>query len=245
MGREIAYNFYQQGAQLVILDKDIDNLERVNQDFEKKRVLSRFADITVENEIKRAIDDAKERFGKIDILINAAGVVGESTGFYDSEGKDWDECFEVNVKSCFYLAKYTIPHMKEAKFGRIINFSSSFAGSKGDLLPHYSASKAAINNFTINLAREVAPYGITVNAICPGLVWTSMWERLEKSIVKKKSSKYKKQKDYFNELVKTLVPVKCEQTPSEVASLTVFLSDEECKSITGQTIYIDGGMSIK
>lgn len=245
IGCEVALAYYREGAHLVIIDKDIDNLERVNQDFEKKRVMSRFADITVENEVKRAIDDALERFGHIDILVNCAGVAGEGIGFDQSEGRDWDECFLVNVKATFFLSRYIIPVMKKQKSGRIINFSSSFVNSSGEMLPHYSASKTAINNFTVNMAREIAADGITVNAICPGLVWTSMWERLEKVTLKKLPAKYKKKKDFFNELVKTYVPIGKEQTTTEVAELVLFLTQDSVKSITGQTIYIDGGMSIK
>ncbi len=245
IGCETSLRFYKEGAKLVIIDRDIDNLERVNQDFEKKRVMSRFADITVENEVKRAIEDALERFENIDILVNSAGVAGESFGFDNSEGKDWDECFQVNVKATFFMCKYVVPVMKKNKFGRIINLSSSFISSAGNQMPHYSASKIAINNFTINLARETAASGITVNSVSPGLVWSSMWERLERSIVKRPTAKYKKKKDYFNDLVKKYVPVGKEQKANEIAELILFLSQDSSSSITGQTIHIDGGMSIR
>ncbi len=243
IGCETSLCYYKEGAKLVIIDRDIDNLERVNQDFEKKRVMSRFADITVENEVKRAIEDAVERFGKIDILVNCAGVAGESFGFDNSEGKDWDECFQVNVKATFFMCKYVVPIMKKNGFGRVVNLSSSFISFAGNQMPHYSASKIAINNFTVNLARETAGTGITVNSVAPGLVWSSMWERLEKSIIKKPTAKFKKKKDYFNDLVKKYVPVGREQTPHEIAELILFLSKDSSSSITGQTIHIDGGMS--
>lgn len=245
IGREIAYSFYKEGAQLVIIDRDIDNLERVNQDFEKKRVMSRFADITVENEVKRAVDDIKERFGKIDTLINCAGVAGEGIGFDNTDGKDWDECFSVNVIANFYMCKYIVPIMKKQKSGNIINFSSTMSETYGNILPHYSASKAAINDLTKNLAREVAENGISVNAICPGIVWTSMWERLEKVYKKKFPSKYKRKKDFFNEFIKNNIPMGHDQKPSEIASLALYLSTNDAKNITGQMICIDGGMSIR
>jgi meso-butanediol dehydrogenase/(S,S)-butanediol dehydrogenase/diacetyl reductase len=161
------------------------------------------------------VHEAISRFGRIDILVNNAGVIG-AEGWEDrdvSSEEDWDVIYEVNVKGMNRVTRAVIPYMKERRYGKIINISSQ-AGRQGSPDNPYAISKAGVISLTQGSATELAPYDINVNAICPGILRTPMWER---------------------------IPLGREQTPEDIGYTAAFLASDYAKNITGQAINVSGG----
>ncbi len=183
------------------------------------------ADVSEKNEAIRLFSEAKNSFGAIDILVNNAGIAQQKL-FTDITDADYSRMFDCNVKSVFNCCQCALPDMIHNKYGRIINISSMWGIVGASCEVHYSASKAAVIGMTKALAREVAPSGITVNCIAPGVIDTPM------------------NKDFDKETLIALseeTPVGRLGTPEDVARAILFLSDEKSGFITGQILGIDGG----
>ncbi len=173
-------------------------------------------------------DEAEKELGPLDILINNAG--GFSPAFLGLLGeKTWDETFELNLKSAFALSKKAARAFSRRKTGRIINISSQAAQSGETMAAHYSSAKAGLIGLSKAAARELAPYGVTCNAICPGFIDTDLTRRTDAARREKQLA---------------LVPLGRFGTPEEVAALALFLASDEAAYITGQTFAIDGGLRI-
>ena len=182
MGRGICSCLLREGADLVISDLDLNAAERVAEEGRKGggRGLSVKSDVTSEADCRALIDRALEEFGRIDILVNNAGHFGEFLGlsFTDQTERAWDDNYAVNVKGPFYLCKAVAPHMKERKYGKIINISSVAAKRDPIFVAAYGAAKNSVLTLTRVVAKDLGPHNVNVNAICPGFVWTNFWERL-------------------------------------------------------------------
>lgn len=185
--------------------------------------VSRSAD--VEALIRRTI----EEFGPIDILVNNAGSLLERLRILEMTEENWDEVIDLNLKSAFLCSKAVAASMMERKRGAIINVAS-IAGRNGGALGsiHYSTAKGGLITFTKGLAKELAPYGVRVNGISPGVVNTSFHERF---------STAEMMKAYIN-----MIPLGRVGTPAEVAKVVVFLASEDASFVAGETIEINGGM---
>lgn len=183
------------------------------------------ADLSNDKGVYEAFSKTAKSFNHIDLLVNNAGVSLYKLAT-ETEDVEWDKVFSVNVKSAFILSKLVLPKMIEKKLGRIINVSSVWGISGACMESAYSASKAAVIGFTKALSKEVAPSGITVNCVCPGVIDTKMNARFSKSEL---------------EEIKNQIPVNRLGNPSEIASLIAFLASENAGYITGQTITCDGG----
>lgn len=186
------------------------------------------ADLSKNNEVKLLIDSTVQRFGQIDILINCAGMVRDSFIMMADESS-FDQCVDINIKSCFLCCKYAALKMFRAKKGYIINMSSVSAmkGIPGQSI--YSSTKGAMNSFTRVLAAELAPHGISVNAVAPGFIKTKMLD----GIPQEKLDQYI-----------SMIPVKRLGEPENVADLVAFLCSGKGDYITGQVIVIDGGLGM-
>lgn len=183
------------------------------------------ADISKADEAEFLFEQARNKFGSVDILVNNAGVAQQKL-FTDITDEDYDRMFDCNVRSVFNCCRCALPDMIHNKYGRIINISSMWGIVGASCEVHYSASKAAVIGMTKALAREVAPSGITVNCIAPGVIDTPM------------------NKGFDEETMKALIeetPVGRIGTPEDVARAILFLADEKNGFITGQTLGIDGG----
>ncbi len=183
------------------------------------------ADVSRMSEAKHLFDEAKKTFGAVDILVNNAGIAQQKL-FTDITEEDYDRMFDCNVKSVFNCCQCALPDMIHNKYGRIINVSSMWGVVGASCEVHYSASKAAVIGMTKALAREVAPSGITVNCIAPGVIDTPM------------------NKGFDEETITALreeTPVGRLGTPEDIARAIAFLADEKSGFITGQTLGIDGG----
>ena len=176
LGRGQVLCLAQKGASVVVADLNFEAAQQVSHEAQNLSVktLALQVNVTQEEELQRMINRTLEEFGALDILVNNAGVGGDHIGipFTDLQDSDWDICYEVNLKAVFKACKLVVPQMTKQGSGRIIN-TSSIAGKTGnELLSHYCASKAGVISFTQSLAKEVARHNITVNAVCPGLIWT-------------------------------------------------------------------------
>ena len=183
------------------------------------------ADVSKRDEAERLFAKAKEEFGPVDVLVNNAGVA-QIKLFTDITDEDYDRMFDCNVRSVFNCCQLALPDMIHKKQGRIINVSSMWGITGASCEVHYSASKSAVIGLTKALAREVAPSGITVNAVAPGVIDTPMNGCFDKETM---------------DALKEETPVGRLGTSEDVARAILFLADEKSSFITGQTVGIDGG----
>jgi|UniRef100_A0A7V3YFB4 3-oxoacyl-[acyl-carrier protein] reductase len=184
------------------------------------------ADVTVREEIRAMVEDIIARWGHIDILVNNAGITKDAL-FVRMKDEDWKAVLDVCLQGTYNCTKEVLRYMMKQRYGRIINISSvvGVMGNAGQT--NYATAKAALLGFTKSLAREVAPLGITVNAIAPGFINTEMTRRLPEEV---------------REMWLQQVPMRRWGEPEEVAQLVAFLASQAAGYITGQTIHINGGL---
>jgi NAD(P)-dependent dehydrogenase (short-subunit alcohol dehydrogenase family) len=189
------------------------------------------------------VGSARSTFGRLDILVNNAGVASRpGMPFTNNTEADWDHVFAVNVKSIFLLTKALAPHFMERRQGRIINIASIAGPIAAVTMPPYSVSKMGVITFTRILAKELAPYNVTVNAICPGVLWTDFWQGLAAHIAETNPAfKGMTPRQVFDKRVKDLIPMGREQTPEDIGWAAVFLASDQARNITGQALNVDGG----
>lgn len=206
---------------------DISNLGR--------RAIAIQADVSKKADAQRMVEETVRQFGNLQILVCNAGVVSFSTVEALTEDA-WDLTFDVNVKGIFLSCQAAIPAMKSSGDGCIINIAS-VAGKTGQPgMAHYCASKFAVVGFTNSLAKELAGDNIRVNAICPGIVRTQMWEYLAEKRAHQGESKEKS----WQRAIQTRIPLGRPQTPEDMGQLSVYLATAE--NVTGQAINVDGGI---
>lgn len=238
IGRGIALSLAQAGADVLLADLLEEPLATTADEV---RALGRRAaickvDVTQAVQLEGMVRQAISELGGLDILVNCAGVISIHSVSELTE-RDWDFVMNVNAKGTFLGCKAALPHLLAQKRGRIVNIAS-IAGKEGfPNLSHYSASKFAVVGFTNALAKEVAREGITVNAICPGIVRTYMWDRL--------SDEWKNEGESVEESWQrhqlALIPQGRAQTPEDMGRLAVFFATMD--NVTGQSVNVDGGFT--
>ena len=249
IGRAIALAFAKEGARVLVNDEHGDEATAVADAVraQGKEALAVQGDVSRDDQVKEMVRRTLEAFGRIDVLVNNAGVGGEHVGtpLGDLTEEDWDRTYEVNLKAHFLTCRAVMPHMIEQKSGKIINISSIAGKTGSPVIPHYSASKAGVVNFTQALAMELAPHRINVNAVCPGLIWTALWERMAKVVAEKAQlPSGVEPRAVFDGAVQQMMPMKTEQTAEDIAMTVVFLASSESDQITGQAINVDGGAEL-
>jgi 3-oxoacyl-[acyl-carrier protein] reductase len=227
IGRGIALAFAQEGADVAVIDRLGDNAERVAAELTAlgARAFAFGADVSDESSVIKALTDAESQLGRIDVLMNNAGI-NTHVKLVDMTVATWDEMIAVNLRSVFLCTRAVLPGMIERRWGRIISTSSQLAHKGGRELTHYAAAKAGVLGFTRSLAYEVAPYNITVNAICPGPINTDM-SRVG-------SAEWKAQK--MSEL-----PLGRYGEVQEVAPTVVLIASDEGSYYTGASFNMNGG----
>lgn len=229
IGKAIAEKFAKNGYDLVInYVSDNTDLDAIKEEFKQygSEVLMEKADVSNYAECEKMVTAAIEKFGRIDVLVNNAGVTRDNLLMRMKE-EDFDKVIEINLKGTFLITKSVIPYMLKKRDGKIINLASvvGVTGNAGQC--NYSASKAGIIGFTKSIAKELASRNIRANAIAPGFIDTDMTSILSDEV-----------KDSIN----VQIPMKRMGTTQEIANVAYFLGCEESSYITGQVINIDGGM---
>ena len=228
IGRSIAERFAQEGATVLCVSKTPENCQQVAQDIiaQGGKAEAFPMDVSSKESIKNVSEKIIEKYENVDILVNNAGITRDKL-FVRMDDEDWEQVLFTNLFSAFYLCKQFVRPMTLKRWGRIINISSvsGIMGNAGQA--NYSAAKAGLLGLTKTLAKELACRSITVNAIAPGFIATSMTKNLPEAVV---------------EQAQKIIPLKRFGEPVEVANTAVFLASEEASYITGQVIKVDGGM---
>ena len=228
LGKQIALELAKDGFEIVINYRtENDSLAQMVEEINKTTKAYTFkADISNFDEAKALIDFAASETGKIDLLVNNAGITNDKLLVRMSE-EDFSKVIDINLKGTFNCIRHASRLMMKQKFGRIVNISSviGLIGNVGQA--NYAASKAGVIGLTKSAAREMAPYSVTVNAIAPGFIKSDMTDKLT---------------DEIKDNIKSSIPMRKIGEPKDVANLVKFLANDETGDITGQVINVDGGM---
>ena len=240
IGRAICGAFAEEGAILALTDVKAEGLEEIARSLENadEPVLRFVMDVTNEEEVSHVVEQVVASSGKIDVLINSAGV-STMNWFWKLTEEEWDFNMNVNAKGVWLTSKYVTPHLIKNKSGKIVNVASMAGKIGAPLLAHYSASKFAVLGFTQAAAKELAPYGINVNAVCPGFVETCMQDRevMWEAKLKGMDDPEKIRKEYIAE-----TPLGRLCVSQDVAKVVSFLASKDADFMTGQAVNVSGGI---
>lgn len=242
IGRAISLSFAQEGAKVIIAARNETKAREVMDDIKKQGSECLFVrtDVSQSEEIDNLVKATLDEFKRIDILVSNAGIISIAP-VVDLQEKEWDKIMEVNAKGVFLCCRAVAKQMIKQKSGKIINVSSRLGKVGVPRYAHYCASKAAVMVFSQTLALELAPYGINVNSVAPGIIETDMqrWEWEWDRKVRGMSSEELK-----DEALAT-IPLRRMGTPEDVARVVVFLASADADYLTGQSINVTGGMEFR
>jgi NAD(P)-dependent dehydrogenase (short-subunit alcohol dehydrogenase family) len=250
IGRAIALKLADKGASVMIADINED--AATSTATEVKEISGNSAMFVTDVADPEACDGlagaTEENLGPADILVNNAGIAG-SAGWQlrsHSTEQDWKQTYQVNVIGMSNVTSAFRRQMAKRRSGKIVNIAS-IAGREGrPSLPHYSASKAAVINLTQSTALDLARFNITVNAICPGLLWTPMWEQVgDRYAHDIPAYEGMTARQVFDTMIAERIPMQKEQTPEDVADTVAFFVSDDARNITGQALNVDGGFFMR
>jgi NAD(P)-dependent dehydrogenase (short-subunit alcohol dehydrogenase family) len=243
MGWEICMTLAREGADLALAARDVPPLETLAHEIEAlgRRALVAPCDVTQAPAVQRAVTRMIEAFGRIDILVNAAGVTGPvETPVQDITPEDFKFVLDSNVVGTFLPIKYVLPGMIARRYGKIVNISGT-SGLRGyKLRAAYSSSKWALRGLTRTVALEAGPYNINVNALHPGIVGGDRMDRLCREKAKKRGwTPEQVHQEYVNEMALRRVT-----TAQDIANAVLFLVSDDSANMTGQSVTVDGGWDV-
>ena len=242
LGKQMAEGYAQCGANLVLMARRIERLEASAKEWEAQygvQVLPVACDVTQTKSIQGALAAIDEKFGHVEVIVNCAGgEKGTGTPLIDYDKGDWEFTLNLDLTSIFEVTKFFAAYMKKniedgkQGYGRVINIASIYGLVGNMAIPTiaYHSTKGAVVNFTRGAAAELAPYGITCNAICPGFFYTELTTETLDS-------------DYFQTFAKNTVPMGRYGQQGELNAAAIFLGAEESTYVTGQAIAVDGGFT--
>ncbi len=228
IGRAIAEGLAKKGVNLAIVDIDSDMAVKTASDLSALdiKAIGMRLDVSNAEDVKKVFSEIRKEFGRIDILINNAGITRDGL-MIRMKDEDWDTVIAINLRGVFLCSREAIKDMSQRRYGRIVNVSSvaAFMGNPGQA--NYSASKAGIVGLTKTAAKEYASRGITVNAVAPGFITTAMTDVLPENV---------------KEEIKKLIPLGRFGSVEDVSNAVIFLASPDSGYITGQVIHVNGGM---
>jgi NAD(P)-dependent dehydrogenase (short-subunit alcohol dehydrogenase family) len=230
IGESIALRFAAEGAKLIVNDVIEADAVRTVETTKSKggQAVAVIGSVASRQVAQKMIDTAVKEFGTVDILVNNAGIIRDAM-LHKMTDEQWDQVIEVNLKGVFLCTQCAARVMREKKYGKIINVSSSsWRGNPGQL--NYSATKAGVIGMTKTAAKELGPKGINVNVIAPALVWTDMTKSMPKDLLQR-----------VEQMLPFIMPLNRWGQPEDIANLALFLASDESSFITGQLIHCDGG----
>ncbi len=239
IGKGISKVLAEQGANVVLSDIDADGARLASEEISRSGGKSQSAQLDVTNRAsaQSVVLDLLNQLGQIDIVVNNAGV-GGADGWWERKvpsEDDWDTVLAINLRGVVNVSQAVEDSMKERRQGKIINIASIASRQGGPSIPHYNASKAGVVSWTQSHALQLAPYQINVNAICPGLLWTPLFEHDNQALEGLTG------RERFEKVIELGIPMQKEQTPEDIGKLTAFLASDDAHNITGQAINVDGG----
>jgi NAD(P)-dependent dehydrogenase (short-subunit alcohol dehydrogenase family) len=287
IGEGIARCLAEEGADVAVCDISIENAKKVAGSAEEmgRKAIAVYADLTDDDEAEKVVQETVDSLGRIDILINNVGGVSQETmkmmieyaaslgdptlpSFMRYNSELWDRYYQLNLKSHVMLSNAVTPHLIRQRSGSIVNISS-VAGRNPDpdQIP-YAAFKAGDISITWSMSRALAPHNVRVNCICPGFVYTPLWEMGATAILgglrsaasqggelppryRRLGGRDKDARDlspnefWLDYIVKPATPLGREQTAEDMGRAAVFLVSEDAKNITGQVLHVDGGMTTR
>ncbi len=227
IGKAVASLFAEEGATVFLLDI-LNEVDEVADEIrgQNLKAESFVVDVRDRQKLQSLVESIISRYGRIDILINNAGIIRDRT-FLKMSDDEWHDVMDINLNSVFTITKLILPHMKESGYGRIVSASSinGYVGTFGQT--NYSSSKAAIMGFTKSLAKEVGKYGITVNAVAPGFIQTDMTASMPAAVI---------------EAGMAAIPVGRAGQPKDVAHAYLFLASREAGFVNGEILNVNGGV---
>jgi NAD(P)-dependent dehydrogenase (short-subunit alcohol dehydrogenase family) len=242
IGRAICIEYADNGANVVVCDLNLEGAQKVADQVNAmgKKAIAIKTDVVSESDMQAMLDTVLATFGRLDVMINNAGIIAGMKKTSELTVEEWDKTMAVNAKGVFIGCKTVIPQMKKQGYGRIINAASQMGKTAGDIIGHYSASKAAVILLTKTFAKELAAEGITVNCICPGSVDTEMtlWEA--EQMLKNHGTPI--EESYRN--WEQAIPMKRFATPRDIAKVYVFLASGYADYMTGQAVNVCGGQEM-
>ena len=231
IGRSIALNLAREGADVVACDVNAAGMRETCSEIEQlgRRALAQLLDVASAEQISSAVDAALGHFGKIDVLMNIAGI-SPKENFLDCTEESWDITHDVNLKGVMLCSQTVARHMVERKSGKIVSIASTAAEVIfPNLGPFYHTSKAGVSQLTRYMAQELAPHGINVNAIGPGTIVTPLTQPMIDN------------KEISGPIL-SRIPLQRFGQPDDIARVALFLASEDAVYVTGQTILVDGGL---
>jgi meso-butanediol dehydrogenase / (S,S)-butanediol dehydrogenase / diacetyl reductase len=239
IGRSIVNQLVDKYTHFALFDLNYEKLEGLKQELESSghQVMIVRQDVRDIDSLQRNIGNVFEQLKRIDLLVNCAGI-WQTKEWQEITSDDWDLMLSINLKSIFFSIQAVAPIMKQQMSGNIINIAST-AGRGGRVIsPHYALTKAGVINLTQSSALELAPYNVRVNAICPGIIGTEMWNQIDSTVTERRGTP----KGSYLEETLSRVPLRRQGTSEEVAQAIEFLVSTNAKYITGQSINVCGGM---
>ncbi len=242
IGRGIALRLAREGAHVAVCDVNVENAQKVVEEIKgidgENRTRALRVDVSKESDVEGMVETVTEEIGPIDILVNNAGIL-VITPAVDITEQEWDRVLGINLKGTFLCSKHVARRMMERKTGKIVNIASN-AGKRGDrLLAHYCASKFGVIGLTQVFAKELGPFNIHVNAVCPGFIETDMFSVLDQGFGKYLGKTPEQNREEF----KSSVPLGRMGTPDDVGALVAFLASDDADYIQGQSINLCGGVT--
>ena len=246
IGQGIVLVLARNGADVVVADINLEDAQAVAGEVSTmgRQSMAVGVDVTDQASVDGMVQEAIGRFGRIDILVNNAGIIAAPGWEQRQEPNedDWDEIYAVNVKGVARVTRAVVPHMKERRYGKIVNIAS-IAGRQGTSTSGpYGASKAGVINMTHSGATELAPFDINVNAICPGILRTAMHGRIShRKSIAPENTEGLSPREIFDRDVQARIPLGREQTPEDIGNAVTFFASDHAKNITGQALNVSGG----
>ena len=237
IGQAIATRIVEEGGNVVIAARS-DAIYEVAEDLGKENALAVETDVSVESDVRAAIQATVEEFGGLDVLVNNAAIAGPTASVENVPTDEWQRTLDVNLTGAFLTIKHAVPHLKESDRGTVVNVSS-ITGKRPlpDRTP-YAATKIALIGLTRTLAFELGEYGITVNTICPGTVRTERLRRVFERHAEEMGVTYE---EALQELVLDDCAIDEIQEPEEIAGLVAFLVSNDGRHVTAQDLNVDSG----
>jgi meso-butanediol dehydrogenase / (S,S)-butanediol dehydrogenase / diacetyl reductase len=240
MGAAIASKLAQEGAAVAVTDAQLSAAQGVADGLRARgfRAEALSFDVTNWNAAQTVVKETEARLGPVSVLVCNAGV-SRSVPILDLEESEWDRVLGINLKGVYLSCRAVLPGMAARRYGRIVNMGSVLSKFGEASFSHYSASKFGVLGLTQAIAAEMAPFDITANTVCPGIVYTALWDGLFQDAV---ASEVFASDVEFREFLNTKIPLGRPQSPDDVAEMVAFLASDRARNITGASFHVDGGM---